>query len=175
MFLLRNPKTLFLYIYTYKSHSHFYIINLQNPSLKILNFSHSIAQMATPQSSTRPTHQNPQPNFHDLFPAMAGKLGGEGLIDELCKGFELLMDGDKGVITFESLRRNASAVLGLGDLTDDDVRCMIDEGDFDRDGALNQMEFCVLMFRLSPDLMDASRFVVTEAIEEEFGDRTHRH
>ncbi|CDY61745.1 BnaCnng38440D [Brassica napus] len=131
--------------------------------------------MATPQSSTRPTHQNPQPNFHDLFPAMAGKLGGEGLIDELCKGFELLMDGDKGVITFESLRRNASAVLGLGDLTDDDVRCMIDEGDFDRDGALNQMEFCVLMFRLSPDLMDASRFVVTEAIEEEFGDRTHGH
>ncbi|CAG7909983.1 unnamed protein product [Brassica rapa] len=124
--------------------------------------------MATPQSSTRPTHQNPQPTFHDLFPAMAGKLGGEGLIDELCKGFELLMDGDKGVITFESLRRNASAVLGLGDLTDDDVRCMIDEGDFDRDGALNQMEFCVLMFRLSPDLMDASRFVVTEAIEEEF-------
>ncbi|CAN7066777.1 unnamed protein product [Brassica rapa subsp. trilocularis] len=132
--------------------------------------------MATPQSSTRPTHQNPQPTFHDLFPAMAGKLGGEGLIDELCKGFELLMDGDKGVITFESLRRNASAVLGLGDLTDDDVRCMIDEGDFDRDGALNQMEFCVLMFRLSPDLMDASRFVVTEAIEEEFVhicDQTH--
>ncbi|KAG2299334.1 hypothetical protein Bca4012_010908 [Brassica carinata] len=94
---------------------------------------------------------------------MAGKLGGEGLIDELCKGFDLLVDGGKGVITFESLRRNTSAVLGLGDLADDDVRCMIDEGDFDRDGALSQMEFCVLMFRLSPDL--------TEAIEEEFGDR----
>ncbi|CAH8363748.1 unnamed protein product [Eruca vesicaria subsp. sativa] len=131
--------------------------------------------MATPKSSTRPTHQTPNPNFHDLFPAMAGKLGGEGLIDELCKGFELLMDRDKGVITFESLRRNASTVLGLGDLTDEDVRCMINEGDFDRDGALNQMEFCVLMFRLSPDLMDASRCVVTEAIEEEFGDGTRRH
>ncbi|KAJ0267119.1 Calcium-binding protein PBP1 [Hirschfeldia incana] len=130
--------------------------------------------MATPRSSPRPTHQTPNPNFHDFFPAMAGKLGGEGLIDELCKGFELLMDRDRGVITFESLRRNASAVLGLGDLTDDDVRCMINEGDFDRDGALSQMEFCVLMFRLSPDLMEASRCVVTEAIEEEFGEGTHR-
>jgi len=99
---------------------------------------------------------------------MAGKLGGEGLIEEICKGFELLMDKDKGVITFESLRRNASTVLGLGDLTDDDVRYMINEGDFDRDGALNQMEFCVLMFRLSPELMEASRCVVTEVIEEEF-------
>ncbi|KAJ0254497.1 hypothetical protein HA466_0104190 [Hirschfeldia incana] len=112
--------------------------------------------------------------YVEFFPTMAGKLGGEGLIDELCKGFELLTDKDKGVITFESLRRNASAVLGLGDLTDDDVRCMINEGDFNRDGALNQMEFCVLMFRLSPEMMEASRCVVTEAIEEEFGDRTHR-
>lgn len=47
------------------------------------------------------------------------------------------MDGDKGVITFESLRRNAASVLGLGDLTDEDVRCMINEGGFDCDGALN--------------------------------------
>lgn len=100
---------------------------------------------------------------------MAGKLGGEGLIGELCNGFELLMDREKGVITFESLQRNAAAVLGLGDLTDEDVRSMIKEGDFDCDGALNQMEFCVLMFRLSPDLMGASRCLVTEAIEEEYG------
>lgn len=132
--------------------------------------------MASPKSPTSPTQQNQEPSFHDFFPTMAGKLGGEGLIEELCKGFELLMDKDKEVITFESLRRNASSVLGLGDLTDEDVRCMINEGDFDRDGALNQMEFCVLMFRLSPDLMEASRCVVTEAIEEEFfSDYTHRH
>lgn len=120
-------------------------------------------------SPTRPTQQNPEPSFHDFLPAMAGKLGGEGLIGELCNGFELLMDREKGVITFESLRRNAAVVLGLGDLTDEDVRSMIKEGDFDCDGALNQMEFCVLMFRLSPDLMDASRCLVTEAIEEEYG------
>lgn len=130
--------------------------------------------MASPKSPTRPTQHNPQPNFHDFFPAMAGNLGGEGLIGELCKGFELLMDVDKGVITFESLRQNAAAVLGLGDLTDEDIRCMINEGDFDCDGALNQMEFCVLMFKLSPDLMEASRCLVTEAIEEDFGNFTRR-
>lgn len=79
------------------------------------------------------------------------------------------MDADKGVITFESLKRN-SYLLGLQDLADDDLRCMLKEGDLDGDGALNQMEFCVLMFRLSPELMEASRFILEEALEQEFMD-----
>lgn len=77
------------------------------------------------------------------------------------------MDREKGVITFESLKRN-SAQLGLQDLSDDDLRCMLKEGDFDGDGALNQMEFCVLMFRLSPELMEESQFLLEEALLEEF-------
>jgi hypothetical protein len=44
---------------------------------------------------------------------------------------------------------------------------MVKEGDLDGDGALNQMEFCVLMFRLSPELMQESRFWLEEAFEEE--------
>jgi Ca2+-binding EF-hand superfamily protein len=106
-------------------------------------------------------------NFEDFLPVMANKLGGEDLIGELCNGFKLLVDRDKGVITFDSLKKNA-ALLGLEELGDDDLTCMIREGDFDCDGALNQMEFCVLMFRLSPDLMDASRFVLEEALRHEF-------
>lgn len=106
-------------------------------------------------------------NFQDFLPVMANKLGGDGLIGELCNGFNLLMDADKGVITFESLKKN-SALLGLQDLSDDDLKCMLKEGDFDCDGALNQMEFCVLMFRLSPELMEASRFLVEDALEQEF-------
>ncbi|KAK9209449.1 hypothetical protein WN944_001815 [Citrus x changshan-huyou] len=98
-------------------------------------------------------------NFEDFLPLMANKLGGDGLIGELCNGFNLLMDADKGVITFESLKKN-SALLGLQDLSDDDLKCMLKEGDFDCDGALNQMEFCVLMFRLSPELMEASSNLV---------------
>ncbi|CAH9135673.1 unnamed protein product [Cuscuta epithymum] len=102
-------------------------------------------------------------NFQDLLPLMAERLGGDGLIGELCNGFEVLMDKEKGVITFESLKNN-SALLGLQDLTDNDLRCMLEEGDSDGDGALDQMEFCVLMFRLSPELMEQSQFLLEEAL-----------
>ncbi|KAM7492644.1 hypothetical protein LguiA_035565 [Lonicera macranthoides] len=107
-----------------------------------------------------------QSQFEDLLPIMAEKLGGEGLIGELCNGFQLLVDVDKGVITFDSLKKN-SALLGLQDLSDDDLLGMLKEGDFDGDGALNQMEFCVLMFRLSPDLMEQSHFLLEEALHQE--------
>ncbi|KAK4723420.1 hypothetical protein R3W88_026199 [Solanum pinnatisectum] len=106
-------------------------------------------------------------NFNDFLPLMAEKLGGDGLIGELCKGFQLLMDRDKGVITFESLKKN-SALLGLQDLSDDDLKGMVKEGDFDGDEALNQMEFCVLMFRLSPELMEQSQFLLEQVLHQEF-------
>lgn len=109
---------------------------------------------------------NNKTNFQDFLPLMSDKLGGDGLIGELCNGFRLLMDSEKGVITFESLKKNA-CYLGLQELSDDDLRSMLKEGDFDGDGALNQMEFCVLMFRLSPELMDQSQFLLEEALEQE--------
>lgn len=105
--------------------------------------------------------------FEDLLPVMADKLGGEGLIRELCNGFQLLMDKDKEVITLESLRKN-SRLLGLQELKEDELVSMVKEGDLDGDGALNQMEFCVLMFRLSPELMEESQFWLEEALEQEF-------
>lgn len=107
-----------------------------------------------------------QPNFEDFLPLMADKLGGDGLIGELCNGFRLLMDAEKGVITFESLKKN-SALLGIQELSDDELLGMLKEGDFDGDGALNQMEFCVLMFRLSPELMEQSQFLLEEALQHE--------
>ncbi|XP_052207990.1 calcium-binding protein KRP1-like [Diospyros lotus] len=108
-------------------------------------------------------------SFEDFLPILAEKLGGDGLIGELCNGFRLLMDADKGLITLDSLRRNA-ALLGLHDLTDDDLHTMMREGDFDGDGALNQMEFCVLMFRLSPELMEQSSSLLQEALLHELHD-----
>jgi len=113
--------------------------------------------------------QNTQVQFQDSLPFMANKLGGDGLIDELCNGFNLLMDSTKGVITFESLKKN-SALLGLQDLTDVELQSMIVEGDFDGDGALNQMEFCVLMFRLSPELMDGSKMWLEQMLQQEVQD-----
>ncbi|CAB4274300.1 unnamed protein product [Prunus armeniaca] len=105
-------------------------------------------------------------DFEDLLPEMADKLGGEGLIRELCNGFQLLMDKDKGVITLESLRSN-SALLGLQNLREDELVSMMREGDMDGDGALNQMEFCVLMFRLSPELMEESWIWLEQAMQGE--------
>ncbi|ONI18581.1 hypothetical protein PRUPE_3G224800 [Prunus persica] len=105
-------------------------------------------------------------DFEDLLPEMADKLGGEGLIRELCNGFQLLMDKDKGVITLESLRSN-SALLGLQNLREDELVSMMRKGDMDGDGALNQMEFCVLMFRLSPELMEESWIWLEQAMQGE--------
>ncbi|QCD87876.1 calcium-binding protein KRP1-like [Vigna unguiculata] len=104
--------------------------------------------------------------FEDLLPVMATKLGGEGLMKELCNGFELLVDKEKGVITLESLREKA-ALLGLQDLKEDELVSMMREGDLDGDGALTQMEFCVLMFRLSPELMEESWFWLEDALQHE--------
>ncbi|XP_004513552.1 calcium-binding protein KRP1-like [Cicer arietinum] len=110
--------------------------------------------------------------FEDLLPVIANKLGGEGLIKELCNGFQLLMDKDKGVITLDSLRRNA-ALLGLQDLKEDELVSMMKEGDLDNDGILTQMEFCVLMFRLSPELMEESWFWLEEALNHELGNNSN--
>ncbi|KAM1228320.1 hypothetical protein ACFX2J_007431 [Malus domestica] len=94
--------------------------------------------------------------FVDYFPSMIARLGDEGFIGELCNGFRLLMDVEKGLITFESLKSNC-LLLGLHDMGDDELVWMLMEGDLDGDGALSQMEFCILMFRLSPGLMDGSK------------------
>ncbi|XP_073017736.1 calcium-binding protein PBP1-like [Primulina eburnea] len=105
--------------------------------------------------------------FQDNLARMADKLGGEGLIAELCKGFSLLMDRDKGVITFESLKTN-SDFLGLKGFSDDELRSMVKEGDLDGDGGIDEMEFCVLMFRLSPELMERSEEWLEHALYQEF-------
>ncbi|KAK1393253.1 Calcium-binding protein PBP1 [Heracleum sosnowskyi] len=107
-------------------------------------------------------------DFQDMLPTMADKLGGDGLIKELCNGFRLLMDKDKEVITFESLKKN-SALLGLQDLRDDELMSMLREGDVNGDGVLDEMEFCVLMFRLSPELMQESEVWLEEALQQELG------
>ncbi|KAK4344542.1 hypothetical protein RND71_034718 [Anisodus tanguticus] len=63
-------------------------------------------------------------------------------MDEQCHGFWLLMDVSIGLITFESLKRN-TILMGLHELRDDELVCMLAEGDLDGNEALNQMEFCL--------------------------------
>ncbi|XP_010247934.1 PREDICTED: calcium-binding protein PBP1-like, partial [Nelumbo nucifera] len=94
--------------------------------------------------------------FEDYFPSMVESMGADRFIAELCYGFCLLMDHAKGLITFESLKRN-TWLLGVQDLGDEELFCMLKEGDLDGDGALNQKEFCVLMCTLSLGSMNNSR------------------
>ncbi|KAK9936210.1 hypothetical protein M0R45_013062 [Rubus argutus] len=101
--------------------------------------------------------------FEDSFPTMLERLGEDGFMRELCNGFRLLMDEKRGLITFESLKKN-SALLGLQGMSEEELRCMVREGDLDGDGCLSEMEFCTLMFRLSPALMKTSTELLEEAI-----------
>ncbi|KAG2290530.1 hypothetical protein Bca52824_050134 [Brassica carinata] len=90
--------------------------------------------------------------YEDMLPIMAEKLDVDEFVSELCKGFSLLADPERDLITAESLRRS-SGILGIEGMSKEDAESMVREGDLDGDGALNQTEFCVLMVRLSPEMM----------------------
>ncbi|GLJ27947.1 hypothetical protein SUGI_0548930 [Cryptomeria japonica] len=101
--------------------------------------------------------------FQDFLPVMAKKLGEPDFMEELCKGFRLLADPQRSLITVESLRKN-SAILGVESLADSEIEAMVQEGDLDGDGALNEHEFCVLMIRLSPSFMAEAENWLQEAL-----------
>lgn len=104
--------------------------------------------------------------YEDLLPVMAQKLDVEVFVAELCSGFRLLADGAKGLITAESLRRN-SALLGMEGMNKNEAESMVREGDLDGDGALNEMEFCILMVRLSPGMMDDAEAWLHKALQQD--------
>ncbi|XP_008790531.2 calcium-binding protein KIC-like [Phoenix dactylifera] len=104
--------------------------------------------------------------YEDLMPTMAEKLEADEFVRELCGGFRLLADPGRGLITAESLRLNAAA-LGMAGMTAEDAAAMVREGDLDGDGALNQTEFCILMVRLSPGMMEDAEAWLEKAIARE--------
>nr|GME03928.1 calcium-binding protein KIC [Ipomoea batatas]GME21190.1 calcium-binding protein KIC [Ipomoea batatas] len=104
--------------------------------------------------------------YQDLLPVMAEKLDVDGFVAELCGGFRLLADRDTGLITSESLQRN-SALLGMEGMSKEDAEGMVKEGDLDGDGALNETEFCILMVRLSPEMMEDAETWLEKALQTE--------
>lgn len=112
-----------------------------------------------------------QEEYEDLMPVMADKLEADAFVEELCGGFRVLADSEKGKITAESLRRNAE-VLGMGGMSKEDAEGMVREGDLDGDGMLNEMEFCILMVRLSPGIMDDAEAWLDKAIQSELAIRS---
>ncbi|KAG8391968.1 hypothetical protein BUALT_Bualt01G0242600 [Buddleja alternifolia] len=104
--------------------------------------------------------------YEDLLPVMVDKLDVNTFVDELCGGFRVLADPAKGLITSSSLQKNC-AFLGLEGMSLDDAEAMVREGDLDGDGALNETEFCILMVRLSPGMMEDAETWLDKAIQEE--------
>ncbi|KAG4169937.1 hypothetical protein ERO13_A12G113800v2 [Gossypium hirsutum] len=109
--------------------------------------------------------------YEDLLPVMAEKLDVEAFVSELCGGFRLLADEDRGLITAESLKKN-SALLGMEGMSEEEAWDMVKEGDLDGDGALNQTEFCILMVRLSPGMMEDAETWLEKAIDQELRKKT---
>uniref|UniRef100_A0A7C9CJ98 EF-hand domain-containing protein n=1 Tax=Opuntia streptacantha TaxID=393608 RepID=A0A7C9CJ98_OPUST len=109
--------------------------------------------------------------YEDLLTVMAEKLDVETFVAELCGGFRLLADPKKGLITSESLRKN-SCLLGMEGMSKEDAEAMVREGDLDGDGTLNEMEFCILMVRLSPQMMEDAEEWLQKALDEELRARS---
>lgn len=104
--------------------------------------------------------------YQDLLPVMAEKLDVDTFVGELCGGFRLLADTDTGLITCNSLQKN-SALLGMEGMSKEDAEAMVREGDLDGDGALNETEFCILMVRLSPEMMEDAETWLDKALQRE--------
>lgn len=116
------------------------------------------------QSSSMETETETE--FEDLLPLMAEKLDVESFVSELCGGFKLLSDPETGLITSQSLLTN-SALLGMEGMSMEDADAMVRQGDLDGDGKLNQTEFCILMVRLSPGIMEHAEAWLEKAIHQE--------
>ncbi|KAL0373842.1 UNVERIFIED_CONTAM: Calcium-binding protein KIC [Sesamum radiatum] len=104
--------------------------------------------------------------YQDLLPVMADKLDVDTFVAELCSGFRLLADPAKGLITSTSLQKNCE-LLGLQGMSEEDAEAMVREGDLDGDGSLNETEFCILMVRLSPGMMEDAETWLDKAIQGE--------
>ncbi|KAL9234568.1 hypothetical protein vseg_009426 [Gypsophila vaccaria] len=104
--------------------------------------------------------------YKDLLPLMAEKLDEETFMAELCGGFRVLADSKTGLITPESLRKSSS-LLGMEAMSRKEAEAMVREGDLNGDGVLDETEFCVLMVRLSPGMMEDAETWLEKALQVE--------
>ncbi|KAK9145702.1 hypothetical protein Sjap_005605 [Stephania japonica] len=118
------------------------------------------------QSPTKAHHTSTE-EYEDLLPVMAEKHDIDAFVQELCGGFRLLAEPESGLITGASLRRNY-ALLGVDGMSKAS-EAMVREGDLDGDGdgALNENEFCILMVRLSPGMMENAEEWLEKALDRE--------
>ncbi|XP_072514447.1 centrin-3 [Salminus brasiliensis] len=81
--------------------------------------------------------------FEDFREVVTDRILARDPKEEILKAFKLFDDDDSGKISLRNLRRVARE-LGE-DMTDEELRAMIDEFDTDGDGEINQEEFISIM------------------------------
>lgn len=82
-------------------------------------------------------------SYNDFISLMTEKIVTRDPMEEIALAFKLFDDDDSGRITEEKLKRVA---LQLGeDLTDEEIKSMIEEFDKDMDGAIDHKEFAAIM------------------------------
>ncbi|KAH7366200.1 hypothetical protein KP509_18G067100 [Ceratopteris richardii] len=91
--------------------------------------------------------------FEDYSPLMVEKMGEDGLMQELAKGFHLLANPSSHTIAFQSLKSN-TVLHGLPQMSDEELHDMVRLGDSNGRGELDLHDFCVTMFRVSPAVMN---------------------
>lgn len=86
-------------------------------------------------------------SYAEFLQLMTVKMSEKDSNDEIIKAFRLFDDDDTGTISFKNLQRVAKE---LGEnLTDEELKEMIDEADIDGDGQVNQNEFLRIMKKTS--------------------------
>lgn len=86
-------------------------------------------------------------SYADFLQLMTLKMTEKDSNEEILKAFRLFDDDDTGTISFKNLKRVAKE---LGEnLTDEELKEMIEEADLDGDGEVNQDEFLRIMKKTS--------------------------
>ncbi|EZG44168.1 centrin [Gregarina niphandrodes] len=82
-------------------------------------------------------------SFNDFITLMTDRITSRDPMEEIALAFKLFDDDDSGLITLDKLKRVA---MQLGeDLTDEELKSMIEEFDKDMDGCIDQKEFAAIM------------------------------
>ncbi|TNN33300.1 Centrin-1 [Liparis tanakae] len=82
-------------------------------------------------------------DFSDFLGMMSSKMTEKDAKEEIMKAFRLFDDDGTGTISFKNLKRVAKE---LGEnLTDEELKEMIDEADRNGDGEVNEQEFLRIM------------------------------
>lgn len=113
-------------------------------ALKALGFTLSKSELLNIfENSTNDNNNNKYLLNYDDFFIVAGKLIlNRDPLDEIKRAFRLFNDDNTNGITLKNLKRVAKE---LGEnLTDEEMKAMIDEFDLDGDGEINEQEFIAI-------------------------------